>query len=204
VQTHQLRDFVVQEGETRVLSYKIDELKSYYQALQPKSVTEVKDILGIPDNFGQRSQTEQQAQQKIKGTSTVIEVAQKAPILTRVNIGKLRARVISKQILSSPDVNEDERSELMSMTRMAAEAYIYGDSSQVSQWELTINEYLRLKGAIIYVPMFNNIIVHNKGTLNIASDTHALYANKIKLFGTGKIKCGGPTTFDCTSFEGFL
>lgn len=200
----QQRNLVVQEGETRVLSYKSDAFKSYYETIIPKSVDEIKDMIGIPDNSSKPIQHEQQFKKTtakpLLNKPNFVKIAMPA----NVDVSRLRSRIISPQLLTSPDVGDDEKTEMMRLTHMAIKAYIYGDSAIVAMWLPTMEEYLKIKGAVLFVPIFNNIEVYNDATLQIAADTHVLYANDIRLYGTGKIICNGPTTFDSKSFEGFL
>ncbi len=200
----ELQNFIVQEGETRILSYRIEELQAFYKEIRPKSVDDIKDMLGVPNVIGLCGGADSDQKENIRKTALERNFSFQVSMPPRVDISRLRSRIIPPRLLSSSDVGEEDRAHMMDMARMATEAYIYGDSSQVSQWVATINEYLRLKNAVIFVPYFSDIIVHRNATLRIAADTHAVYARRIKLYGNGRVLCEGPTTFDCDSFEGFL
>ncbi len=202
--TGKLQDYVVQEGESRILTYKNEGLRPLYRKIQPGSVDELKDILGIPSIDSRSSKADALDREGLGETEPHEQLYFTPAMPSRLDIGRLQSRVISPQLLSSNDISQDERQELMAMARMATEAYIYGDSNQVLQWKATINEYLQLKNALVFIPYFKDIIVHHNGTLTVAADTHAVYARRIRLYGRGRIICEGPTTFDCFSFEGLL
>jgi len=193
-QAGELSNLVVEEGESRTLSYQSESFKPYYREFIPESVDKIKDLIGVSDGVKTSIQFTQQ--------QSAITVSPKLSAATKMVTSKLYSRVISPQILTSEDVSEDEKLEAMSMARMATKEYIYGNSTEVEHWKPLIDKYLALRHPRIFIPTFNDIIVHNGGTLNIAADTLTVNAKKIQLYGTGKIVCDGPTTFDCTSFQG--
>jgi hypothetical protein len=104
-------------------------------------------------------------------------------------------------VLTDETSSEEEKIEARRYAREAAKQYIYGNAD-VSTHKALIEAYLTLRGVIVYVPVFKNIIVNNGATLNIAANTFLVSAYSICLYGSGKIECDGPTTFDCSIFKG--
>ena len=116
----------------------------------------------------------------------------------------LKARTVGLNGFADRGLSERELAGRLRLARTATRDFIYGNSLELTHWRGAIDDYLKERSPRLYIPFFNDIIVQNEGTLHIASDTYALYARRIRLFGSGKIDCQGPTTFDCDSFEGFL
>lgn len=215
-----LSDLVVESGESRVLSSKSNQLKKFYKELKTSSVDEIKDIIGLPDfstaGTGASGLVRAKVEDKSDQTQS-LQVAKNLSITEMQGIAKalpisiqakqirqLPAKLIASNKLTDPDIGEEEHLENLSLARTAAHAYIYGDAQAVASWKPLIESYLELRAPFILVPVFQNITVYTGGTLTVAHDTLALYANKIRLYGTGKINCQGPKTIHCSSFEGFL
>lgn len=197
------QDLTLNKDETATLSYKSKEFKKFYREIKPKSADDVKDLLGVPEFVGKFSISEKKAGKKVDEKDLKGTVRLRAPMPAGVDIAKLSSKLLSPKQLSS-HVGEEETEEMMSMAHMAMQAYVYGDWTKVMHWKPALDEYLRLRDAVIVIPVLNNIIVNDGATLHIAPDTHAVYANKIQMYGSGRIVCDGPTTFDCDSFEGEL
>ena len=194
-QRKKLNDFVVKKGTTRVLSCTDEKSKQFYQAIKPKSAAELKELIGVPEGF----------------QSPAVKQQMRAKFMSEIMYGKEKkafsnifAKTISPKILTSRKTSKNEIFEAKECARLATEYYVYIDSTEVSHLTYLIDWYLELRDATIYVPILEDIIVYDNGTLNIAANTYVVYANKIQLFGSGKIVCDGPTTFECDSFEGFL
>ncbi len=207
-----LPDLVVSEGESRVLSSKSDQMRSFYQEFKLKTAAEVKDLLGVPEGSSARAGVFSAADvMKIaelpkKTSKAVLErsVVGRSNAAFSKRAGLLPTKVIAVNRLIGDEIDEEEKLENRALARVATEAYVYGDSAEVAAWQPLIEAYIEYRGPIVIVPIFGNITVSNNATLSIASDTLAVYANRIKLYGTGKINCDGPKTFHCSSFEGFL
>jgi hypothetical protein len=167
-------DLVVKENSTVDLTMDSKLLKNYIQVVQLKDVDLAKRLIGVPDEF---------AQPKDCGC------------------GKM-GRVPSLADLSSKDKTIKE--DALSAARSGLQQYILGDSRKVVISKKVLNKYLEITKAKINILWIKDIIVHNNATLNINNGLTSVLANKIRLFGTGKIVCNGPKTFKCTSFEGKL
>jgi hypothetical protein len=195
----QLEDLEVDEGETLVLSYQSRRLRASYREFQPKSVDEIKDLLGVPDMPFRRLSEASLMMRELSRVGTADLTSLSARIMP-----SLPSRVISPDSLKDPTVSEDEKVEIKKMARSAADAYIYGVSTTVASWKPLIDAYFQVDIPRLVIPIFRDITVRTNGTLAIPRNTYVVFANRIQLYGSGKITCSGPTTFDCTSFEGFL
>lgn len=184
-------DLVVGEGETRVLSSTAQWCRPFYREVQPKGVAQLKEILGAPASVAHSK-------------CGVPNGASRQHLVNAEDRRLLRTRSLSPASLSDEELPEGELAENLRLARVATEHYVYGDPSALSHWTAVIDAFLNLKGAVLLVPFFNDIVVRDGGTLQVANNTYAVYANRIRLYGSGRIDCQGPTTFDCTSFEGFL
>lgn len=215
-----LADLVVGEGESRTLSSKSDQMRSFYQEFKLQTAAEVKDLLGVPEGSSARAgvfsaaDVMQIAELQRKTSKSKNQLTSKAILERNVanrsvaafskRAGLLPSKVIAVNRLIGDDIDDEEKIENRALARAATEAYVYGDSAEVAAWKPLIEAYIHYRGPIVVVPVFKNITVSNNATLNIASDTLAVYANRIRLYGNGKINCNGPKTFHCSSFEGFL
>ncbi len=183
------QDLVVERNETRILSYQASWSRPHYREIRPKGVDEVKEVLGVPDSaVGPRP-----GQGDPKARSIAAEDRR-----------LLRAKTVELKALSDRTLSGAVLAENLRMARAATRNYIYGSSAEYGHWRAAIEEYLNLKRPVLLVPFFNDVVVNDGATLQVAADTHAVYANRVRLFGSGRIECQGPTTFDCASFEGYL
>lgn len=179
-------DLIVGEDETRVLSYASKSCRHYYREIKVSTLEEITDVIGVPDSiFTDSCATSAGAKKSFDGVDRQALCAR---------IGEVPAA----------DSDLQETADDFRLVRAATHDMIYGDSRQIEHWRPAVELFLKIKNPRIFVPFFSNIVVYNGGTLTIAANTLAVYANRIRLFGTGKIDCQGPTTFDCTSFEGQL
>lgn len=165
-------DLVVHEGNSVTLSTKIEQFKPHYKTLYPKSIDEVKEAIGVPK-----------------------DVPFSRPLCCD---SPLKTTIPSADELAAPERALDANK----MVRLAAREYVKGDYKNVEQWAGIVNPWLVKAAAEIHLATFQNIVVENGGVLHVSKDTHALYANSIKLYGTGRIEAEGDLTIDCVSFEG--
>lgn len=99
---------------------------------------------------------------------------------------------------------QDRKKETSELLRLAAREYVHGNYNKVLSWSATLDEWLKVSGAAINIAIFHNIVVQDGGVLQVASDTHALNANSIKLYGTGTIYAEGDLSISCATMEGKL
>lgn len=178
-------DLVVDENETIVLSYGSKRVREDYREIAVKSLGDLKEVIGAPDSAFTNCFTGTRESETFDGVST----------------RQLQTRVAA---LPSDDLGLEESADEARLMRAAAHRFIFRDSRALAHWRPAVEAWILRKTPRLFVPFYRNITVNNGGTLSVAASTLAVYANKIRLFGTGQIVCQGPTTFDCTSFEGDL
>lgn len=189
---NKLQDLIVEEGETVVLSYSSKKFRSIYQKIKPDSVDQLKELIGIPKQF-------QKTNSSICQTFSTRSL-ESSSVFKKSSLN-LSARMIPPSVLTDAESSEEEKIEARRFAREATKQYIYGNIEMAHQKSL-IEAYLKERGVAIFVPIFNNITVHNGATLSIAANTFLVRANNVCLYGSGKIECNGPTTFDCSTFKG--
>ena len=179
-------DLVVGKNETRVLSYTSKSCRHYYREIKVSTLEDIKDVIGAPD------------------TTYAASCATSAGI--KKPFDGIDRQALCARIGEVPAADDDPQktADEFRLVRAATHDMIYGDSRQIQHWRPAVDQYLKMKHPRIFVPFFFDIVVYAGGTLTIAANTLAVYANRIRLYGTGRIDCEGPTTFDCTSFEGQL
>lgn len=206
-------DLEVQADETIVISSR-NATRRHYRQIRPKSVAELKAIIGVPDGVGVAGADNGDAPADARETvvtakdyaaKSALHVFDKAARPARLARPLASARLIAtNRLVAGVHVPEDERLENMQIAHDAMRAYVYGKSGFSSAHLPLIEKYLQLRDPIVFVPFFRDVTVFNGGTLSIAANTLALFANKIRLYGSGRIVCTGPKTLHCTSFEGYL
>ena len=187
-----LTDLVIERDETRTLTFESREFNAVFHPFQPKTVDDLKDILGVPDEIAAKS-------------PAIRRFAPQAGAMKRPTLGaSLQARVISPDILDDKKVSAAVRTEAFITAKHAAAQYIYGDSNRVMHMRPLINRFLELKDAMIFIPIFKNITIYNGGTLMVAPSAHVVWANNIKMYGTGRIDSQGPLTIRSATLQGNL
>lgn len=193
IDTDQLKpvDLVVPEGDTYTISTARSDLQSKLIEFKPRTIDEVKLLLGV-------------------SVETV------SP-LTQINLSRLPTFKSVRKCTSDDScemkVNpahrfttqpEKERKESVRNVRKVAYEMVYRNFETADAIKKLVNSYLELSEAIIWGILFQNITILNGATLNVAANTHILFANNVKMYGTGKIVSQGPLTLKCSSCEGQL
>ncbi len=190
---HEAGDLVVGEGDRVTLSSQSAAHSHAYLTVRPRSADDLREWMGTPilvdDETG--------ATKRVSRARCMTGPTSRASLTAR-----LGARIVSPAELESDD--EAARLQATALARAAAREYVFGDAEAVEAMRPTIDAYLNIAGVELHVPVFRDITVHNHGVLVIAPDTHAVYANRIRLYGDGRIQCDGPKTIHCGSFEGML
>lgn len=187
-----LTDLVIERDETRTLTFESREFNAVFQPFQPKSVDDLKDILGVPDEIAAKS-------------PAIRRFAPQAGAMKRRTLGaNLQARVISPDVLDDKKASAAVRTHAFITAKQAAAQYIYGDSSRIMHLRPLINRFLELKEAMIFIPIFKNITIYNGGTLMVAPSAHVVWANNIKMYGSGRIDSQGPLTIRSATLQGNL
>jgi hypothetical protein len=171
------QDLVVEEGETVVVSRNSKRFQNAFRKIQPKTAEELRMIIGIQP-----------------------EVAKMAKMEAAGGCGcGKKSRTMSEDDLESADDNV--RGKALSSTRAALGAFVRG-ASLVAAAKPSIDKYIELVKPDLIAAFFLDITVNNGATLTIAASAHALYARNIRIHGTGRIVCHGPTTINCKALSG--
>lgn len=173
-----LGDLEIHEGDTYSLTYHRQDLRPHYKVLKPDDIEDVKKWLGIPDEIARK-----------KGSRCCKPVV---------------SHFFSDEKNVSKEDREGWQGKKSQAIRTVAKEYVYGDSAMYAAWRGEINNLLKVSEAFIYAVFYRDIIIHNGATLNIANNTTLLTANRVKMYGTGKIVSQGPLTLRCYSLEGNL
>lgn len=169
-------DIVVEAGDTVTLSPESRRFKHLFQEIRPRSIDEVRQILGP-------------------------KTVDRKPGSTRCCTPELQARLIPPEDLEAEDSRA--RREARDLAYIAGREYARSPSNEhVAHWKPVLDRYLLLAGARIYVVRVGDIEVQDGGMLRIAAATSAVFANKIRIHGRGKIVCEASTTLKALSLEG--
>jgi hypothetical protein len=173
----ELRDLRVEDGEVITLSPNLPAFAGVYRVVQPRSIDEVREVLG-PSHEAQEAVRRQLCCQP----------------------EELGPRVVSLEELESDDpaVREPARA----LAYAAGRHFLATGDPSLTAWKAVIDRFIQLNVPNLHIAEFNDIIVANNARLLVSASTNAIEANAVKLFGTGTIVLGGPTTFRVQSFEG--
>jgi hypothetical protein len=170
-------DLVLEEGEAATLSAESSRFKPAYRELRPRSIEEVRRAIGVPAAVAEKHR----------------------PCGCGAKGG---ARVFGIEDLDSED--EATKGGALRFAHEAAAAYIMSGQRLGGASATLLDKYLLRLDPRILVAFLGDITVNSGATLTVAKNTHGVYANRIRMYGTGKIVCDGPKTFRCTSMEGKL
>lgn len=179
-------DLAVEIDESVTLSPTSTRYASAYRTLTPRGIEEVRDLLGIVPAVDQRMRDLGAGGCGCGGGK-----------------GSYRGRttpVHKPEDLRSED--ESVRAAALRDAKVGAHRYLRGE--QVSPAQMAyLDAYIAISKAKVSMALFQNITVQDGATLTVSASTHALYANKIVMYGSGRIVCSGPTTVRCASMAGF-
>jgi hypothetical protein len=88
------------------------------------------------------------------------------------------------------------------LSYLAAREILAGYGAQLAPWTKTVDAWLLTQRPIVNVAWLGDIDIAPAATLNLSASTHALYANKITIRGTGRLVCSSSVTVRATSLEG--
>jgi hypothetical protein len=186
----QLKDITVPKGTKMFLTnrprseYRENAVQGVYRTLKPKSLTEVKKWIGIPD-----------------------EVARKRRILNvegPVGPAAWRtARTLETVALPSPEKFEMAKANAPQrrMLKEVARNFVYGDSKTLVPAELAMAEQV-LIGAVLVAVASKNIVIEHDAQLVVQPDVWVLAANAIKIYQGGQLIANGTLMVDCVSMQG--
>ncbi len=168
----------VDSGETVRLSPDAQRFSAAYKRLYPASIDEVRTLIGLSDSSTPALKTQK-----------CCDPAGTLPGLA------------SPDDLTSADIAISRRAKEVAI--QAASQYVTGTNpGALTQWKPLIDRYLAIgKVAIIYV-LLGDIEIANSGTLIVSASTRALFANNIKIHGSGRMVCHGDITINCTTLQG--
>ena len=176
------QDVVVKAGETVILSPDSSSFKASVKQYKPKTIEEVRNLLGIT----------------LKPTVKT-PVVQSAVLLHP----DLKSVVFAAADLKSK-VLETKRS-ATKFAYAAAKQYVQSaDVSNMAHLTPVMDQYILNSNVLLNIFQFGNIEIANGGTLQVSKNTHAIYANAIKMHGTGKIVCKGAVSIHATTVQGKL
>jgi hypothetical protein len=109
--------------------------------------------------------------------------------------------------LASPD---DLSSSDEAISRRAKEiavqaAYQYVASANpagLAQWKPLVNRYLEIGRVPILYCLFRDVDIADRGTLIVPGNLRALYANNIRIHGSGRLVCEGNISINCATLQG--
>ena len=113
----------------------------------------------------------------------------------------ISSRTLNPELLTR-NVEDPERAAAVQVVRALISDYLYSNIPVPSTASELVATYLNQRAPLVFAAVLGNISVANGATLQISSGTLAVYANKLRLYGSGKIQCDGPTTFDVKSVRG--
>ncbi len=168
----------VDSGETVRLSPDAQRFSAVYKRLYPSSIDEVRTLIGLSESSTQALK----AQTCCDPSATFTGLA-------------------SPDDLTSTDTAVSRRAKEIAI--QAASQYVTGaNPGALAQWKPLIDRYLEIGKAAINYALLGDIEIANGGTLLVSANTRALYANNIKIHGTGRIVCQGNITINCTTLQG--
>jgi hypothetical protein len=173
-----LQSLVVEAGEYLTLSPDSGRFKAVVKQHRPQTIDEVRKILGP----------------SLQKNDSTMNYNCCVP-------AGLKSTVVLPEDLTSKD--KETKNKANRLTFAAARYYVQAvNNSGLFHWIPTLNIFIQKNKALLNIFEFGNIDVYNGATLNISKNSQAIYADAIRLHGSGKIVCNGPTTFRSTSFEG--
>ena len=168
----------VETGETVLLSPESQRFSASYKQVYPRSIDEIRSLLGPSDEAAKALKTHQ------CGCASHAPIALVPPedLTAKDKAIKARAKEIAVQ---------------------AAAQYVRSpDPSRLAQWKPLIDRYIAIGNPSIWQIALADIEVFDGGTLLVSASTRVLNANNIKIHDTGRIKCQGNITIKCQTLQG--
>jgi len=168
----------VESGETVLLSPESGRFQSLYKEVHPRTADEVLSVLG----FSESAAKAVRAHKCCEGSTLPAALVVPEDLTSDDNATRLRARKLAYQ---------------------AARQYVMtADPTRFMHWKAIIDQFLDVTKAVIHWVELEDIDVENGGTLIVSANTHAFYANNVRIHGTGRIVCEGNITFKVNSLQG--
>jgi hypothetical protein len=171
-------DLSVESGETVRLSPKSKRFTAAYKRVYPTDIDEVRALVGLSE------------------ASTKALNAQKC----------CGAQSIPSGLASPDDLNSSDQATSRRAKELAVQAaYQYVTSSNpaaLAQWKPLVNRYLEIGRVPIIYCLFRDIDIADHGTLIVPASIRALYANNIRIHGSGRLVCEGNISINCVTLQG--
>ena len=168
----------VESGETILLSPDSQRFQAHYIEARPRSIEDVRKILGLSE-----------AAAKAAGEQKCCEGS------------RVPAALVAPEDLASKD--PATRFRARNLAYQVAQQYVTSaDPSRFKQWTAVMNQYLEISQAVLRWIELQDIVIQDGGTLLLSANTQALYANDVRIHGTGRIVCQGNVTFKFNSLQG--
>jgi hypothetical protein len=103
--------------------------------------------------------------------------------------------------LESTDVKISRTARLQAY-QVATEYVRNADISSLVSWKPVLDRYLVLNKAVLNIISLMDITVNNGATLQVSTNTHAIYARNFIIHGTGKVVCHAKCSFRLTTLQG--
>ncbi len=168
----------LEENECVTLSPESPRFRESYQQVRPRTIEEVRNILGLTGDAAKALQEK----------------------------GCCRPSAVSSALISADDLTAQDdptRIRARSLAYAASREYVRAPNpTYLSQWQAVLNRFLEISNSVINVVVLLDIDVANGATLTISPNTHAIYANNVRIHGNGRIVCQRDITFKINSLEG--
>jgi len=174
----QAQNLTIEADDCVTLTPESPRYKGAVQQYRPQTIAEVRKILGPSAPSG-------------TGTPTF---ACCLPL-------ELSAALPDPRALNSKDdaVRFRAREQAMAVASLYVRA---ADIGQLRHFEPLLDRYIQLTRPILISFVFADIDIAHGATLTLAANTHVLLAANIRMRGTGRIVCRGPTTLRANTING--
>ena len=174
----QARNLILEADECLTLTPESSRYKDVIQQYRPQTIAEVRQLLG-PSSPADKPTT----------TSTCCLPPE------------LGGSLPAPDALTS--TNDQERYSARLQTAAIAGAYVRAvDVTPFKQFEPLLDRFIQVNKANLFSFLFADIEIGNGATLTLARNAHILFAANIRMLGTGRIVCKGPTTIRATTVSG--
>lgn len=171
----QAQNLVIDNDECVNLTPESPRFKAFVQQYRPQTIAEVRRLLGPSTNSG-----------STEGCCMP---------------SALTASLPSPDALMSEDPQERTRARMQAVS--AARAYVRAaDTRDFKHMEPLLNRYIEISKPVLHGFQFADIDIANGATFMLTQNVHLLYAAAIRMHGTGRMVCKGPTTIRATSVNG--
>ena len=170
----------VEKGETVLLTFESERFRAAFRQMKPRSIDEIRQLVGV--------------------SPSVAAFASAQPGATPGCGCSKPSRFRNIDELDSPE--PAVRGKALSAARLDARNYVRSGARASASQKAFLDRYVQLTDAVLNLAFLADIEIQDGATLVIAPGTHALYARNIRIHGSGRIVCQGPTTINCQRING--